>query len=437
MSLLRQFLRLIVTPRVSIAALDQAVVSLRILAATIIVATSLDGQHFGVFSIILTTHLIAEGAVVAACGEPFLARHSSSAPLVLREATGAATGFAVLAILPLSLLTAAASIFSPHPLATALLLLSVGMPGLLLQPIWRYVFLARGSPRTALVNDALNGLLQLTALTLVLASSRESVVTFVAAWTVPPLICAVVGAKQAGVLPDLRASLGWLREQRPVMLPYVGEFLAGQGAAHLTTYMVAVIAGLSAAGALRAGLVLYGPLTVLFMSARNIGQVEMVRLFNQRENDPGLVRLAIYIGALCAAGALLYGAVLVNVPHPVGMALLGETWTGAATILLPLAVLKASQGGLVGSVVGLRVLLEVRRGFQGKILGGGALFVCASAGALLGGLYGAAVGLALGGTFAAIVLWSLFLSAKAELQQNGGTSELLRIRHNAHDSPGA
>lgn len=429
MSTLVTFLRLLTTPRVSLAALDQAFVSLRILVATLIAAASLTAQAFGTFSVILTTHLVAEGVVIAACGEPFLARHSTSTSSRLREATRGATGFALLAVLPLALLTASASLFSPRPLDTALLLLALGMPGLLLQPIWRYVFLASGTPRRALSNDALNGLLQIGALVLVLTLGHDGVATFVAAWSLPPLVSAVFGAHQARLLPGVRASLSWLRDQRPVILPYVGEFLAGQGAGHLAIYAVALITGLSAAGALRAGLVLYGPLTVLFMSARNIGQVEMVRMFNEREDDLGFLKAAISIAVMCALGALFYGALLLSLPSSLGEALLGETWSATMGILLPLALMRAFQGGLVGSAVGLRVVLAVRRGFQARILGGGAFFASTALGAYLAGLQGAAVGLAVGSALAATVFWGLFLRARAELRSHGDFNGLLRIRH--------
>lgn len=280
------------------------------------------------------------------------------------------------------------------------------MPGLLLQDAYRLAFFAAGSGRSAFVNDLVWGSLLAAALGVLLVGSDPSVAVLIAAWGATGSIAAVIGAFQARTFPSVAAARSWWRGQRDLAARYSGEFVAVNLAGQIGLYAVGLFFGLTAAAALRGGQILMGPLNIVFTGAALIAVPEGVRLL--RRSQAGLVRGCVLISFVLAASAVVWGAMLSLMPSDVGTELLGDSWAGAETTILPLAVWLVAAGIVAGPAVGLRVLGHAHRSLQLRVVIALAGIAAVVVGANLDGARGGAWGLALATAVSAAVWWREF-----------------------------
>jgi O-antigen/teichoic acid export membrane protein len=204
--------------------------------------------------------------------------------------------------------------------------------------------------------------------------------------------------------------LAWFREHSDLVGRYSSETLVGLGSSQAAVYVVGVTAGLVQAGAIRAALLLLGPMHVILQAVHLIAVPEGVRI---RQRTPERFRLAI--GVLSAGLAGVIGAWVVFLwllPESVGQALLGESWTAAHTVILPLGLSLIFQGISGGSLVGLRVLADARSSLRARLLDAAISTVLGVGGALLGGAIGAAWGFAAGAASSAAIFIAAFLASE-------------------------
>ena len=122
--------------------------------------------------------------------------------------------------------------------------------------------------------------------------------------------------------------------------PIPGEFAVSGGTSQLTVYLVGGIAALSQAAALRAGLLLLGPLNDISMGAGR----------SQCPSDefvpasPGAFRRGdVLLSRGLATLVIAWGAVALLLPESLGTALLGQNWEGARNVVLPLTIVTATS----------------------------------------------------------------------------------------------
>ena len=147
----------------------------------------------------------------------------------------------------------------------ALLGLGLTLPGLLLQDSWRFAFFSAGKGRMAFVNDLTWAAALVPAMAVMVVSGHASVGWFMLAWGMSACFAAVVGAFQARLVPRPTESVQWLRQHRDLAIRYLGESLSLSSASQIRLYGLAAIAGLAAAGSLRAAELLLGPLNTAIM----------------------------------------------------------------------------------------------------------------------------------------------------------------------------
>jgi hypothetical protein len=89
-------------------------------------------------------------------------------------------------------------------------------------------------------------------------------------------------------------------------------------------------------------------------------------------------------------------------------------WHTARPLVLPLALALAALGGVMGAVISLRAMAAARRSLRARLLVSPVILLTGMGGAALYGASGAAWGLVLGNTFAAVVFWYHLLHATSE-----------------------
>jgi O-antigen/teichoic acid export membrane protein len=400
-----------VSKRLGWGTADQAFSSLTNFALGIAIARTTTPEAFGAFSIAFATYSISFGLVRAFTSDVLVVRFSGS-ETDWRRGAAAATGTAIALGAIIGVACFAVGALVGRPLGHALVVLAPAMPWLLLQDTWRFAFFAADKPVSALINDVIWAVVLFPLLALVVVTGRGSVGWFIFAWEVGALASALFGIRQARLLPDPLHALRWVSDQRGFIGPFLGEFAALRVASQAVTYAVAAIGGLPAAGAFRGAFILLNPLNVFFLGLRNVLVPEGVRLLER--STAGLRSRTAVLSFGLTFLAAVWGTVLLLLPSSVGATLLGETWTAARRVILPLTIWMAASGSTIGPAAAIRSLADVGRSLRTRLAIATLTIVAAVAGTLTAGAPGAAWALAVATCLGAGVWWWQFTRGVAE-----------------------
>jgi O-antigen/teichoic acid export membrane protein len=333
---------------------DQVLSSITNFALGFLVARAVSPRDFGAFSVAYLTYSLGLGAARAFSTEPLVIRFSAAKYERWRQGTSQATGASLAAGLAIGGACVVVGVLAQGPMGSAFLILGLFFGPLLLQDAWRFAFFARGSGHQAFLNDVVWTVLLFPPLVLLIRFGTPSVTALVVVWAAAGTGAALFGLLQARIIPDPMGTVRWIREQRDLASRFVTEFGVSSGGNQLGLYLVGAIAGLAELGVLRAGLLLLGPLNLLFIGAGLVAVPEGVRLL---ERSPSSLRSASnIISAILAASALLWGMVVAAVPDRIGTQLLGENWAGGRSVVLPLSIVLAAGGFVLGRATAVRAL---------------------------------------------------------------------------------
>jgi O-antigen/teichoic acid export membrane protein len=194
------------------------------------------------------------------------------------------------------------------------------------------------------------------------------------------------------VRPRLTAGLSWVRDERKLTGYLLGEYVFGLGASQLAILLVGVLASPSAVGSLRAAQVLLGPLGVIGAAAFQFAVPEIAR---RPELSPRR-RTLFGLGVSGGLGliTLVYGICLLAMPDRVGLALFGDSWRGAAAVLLAMSVSSLASSLANGPAGVLYGMGQARATFRLNLAKGPLLLVVVLFTTWQWGAVGAAWGLA-------------------------------------------
>jgi O-antigen/teichoic acid export membrane protein len=393
---------------------DQVVSSATNLVLSVLAARALTIEGFGAFSVAFTVYsfLIAGGRSMIS--RPLTVRYAAAGREGYRSAAQAALGATLVLGVVSGTTVAAVGLGMSGDLGTALVCMGVVLPGLLLQDMWRMVFITEGRPQAAFVNDLVWGVVQVGLVLGFIAADRQSAVTLLAAWGGAALVVAVLGGFQFRGRPRLRSSGPWLYAQRDLLVYYFASFVTVMGANQVAWLLIAGLGDVSDVGALRAAQVVLGPLNLLGFALAAFAVPEMAR---RQLSGRRAIQASAALSAVLVVADLAWGAVLIWLPDSAGQVLLGDSWTTAQEVL------PASLLGLVAIGVGFGANnLMVARGFAKEtfwincLLAPG-FIVFGVLGLEWGGAPGAALGLSLAQVVVAPVMWWRVLRLMRERPQ--------------------
>lgn len=322
--------------RVSWNVIDQGLSAASNFVLAIVVARSVDASEFGAFAIAFMVYGIAIAATKSVVGQPLQMRYSSAEPVAQRVEIGRATGF----VLPVGVLVGiAAAILGAAvsgSVGTSMVALAVVLPALLLQDTCRMAMFTVGKPAWAAMIDAVWAIAQFASIAVLLVTGYDQVWMLILAWGLSAGLSAVVGVALLKARPRIRQAISWFRSQRHLVRYLFPEYLLGLGAAQFGLVLVGVVASADAVGSLRAAQVLLGPLGIIGAAAFQFAVPEM-------SSRPGMdrrqrARLAFAISAALGMITVVYVLVLLLMPDWAGSALFGDSWAGAALVLLPMGL---------------------------------------------------------------------------------------------------
>lgn len=374
--------------------LDQVLSSGTNAALSFLVARSVDATEFGGLAVALSVFAILVGLTRALATSPLGVRFSDAPTAAFRTAASSASGAALAISLVAGAGCLAASTVVGPPTASTLLTLGVVFPGLLVQDACRQVFFAAARPAAAAANDAVWAVAQIGLIAVLLHSGVSTVWPLVAAWGGSAVLAALVGLLQARMVPRPQLAARWVSRHRDLTGYLVGQFLALQGSQQGALLVIAGLASLDAIGALRGVQVLLGPTTILAVAAVSFAVPEFSRR-RSRLDVRGWLTSALCVSAVVGVLGLAWGVLFIVLPGSVGASLLGQTWPGVQSILVPtiLGQLAATIG--LGPSAMLVAMDRTRRTFLLSMLQSPLILVGGIGGALLHGALGAAWGFAL------------------------------------------
>lgn len=234
---------------------------------------------------------------------------------------------------------------------TALLVIAVGIPVLLLQDLQRFRAVSIGRPAHAALADGIWLVVVLAAFLVPIAASVDlSAAVGAAAWVVGAacslLVFVALGYRTR---PRFDGLVGWLRgDARRAHL--VSDASLASTTPLLNSSAVAAVGGADIVAAIRGSGVLYGPLNLITATIPMAVVPEAVRMGPDRSR-----RLFTAVGAGFATLALLWGVTLFLLPDAIGGALLGESWPLVQAIVLITAIEYVGLGYLAVAHSRLRV----------------------------------------------------------------------------------
>jgi hypothetical protein len=385
---------------VTVSAADQGVAALTNIAVVVVAARQSSAADFGAFAVVYTVFALLLGAFTAYVGQALVLRRGPDAEL--HRHCRASVAFTLIAAAALGAPLAAAA-----PLAPEFAALGLVLPVLLTQDALRYAFSLLRRPQLALAAD----LLRLAAAVPVLAGLPDGAAPerMVLAWGLSALPALLLGGL---LLARLTRGAGRPAWRTPLARGHLGrrfvvEFGVGNAASQLAIVALGLLANPLAVGALRGATTLFGPLNVLFNAATGFGPPLLNGLSGpKRSTGAGRkARTAGTAGAALAAFAACWALTLAVLPDAVGRQLLGATWHSAAELLPATGSQYAAMALGTCGLLALRVL-SPRATLGVQLVFSLIAVACLLGGYALGGITGAAWGLAAGSAAKAAASWT-------------------------------
>jgi O-antigen/teichoic acid export membrane protein len=400
-----------VTRRRVLVMCDQAASSLSNIVVAVLVARSFDTpEPFGAFGLAMVAYQLALGVARSLVGEALLSLYSNESAAVRRRLVGDLIGATLSVGLIGSVTLWAVSGWLGGLSGDALVGLAVVLPLVLIQDMWRYVFVI-DRPGSGLALDVVWLVVVVGAL--LFAPADAGVTWFVLMWGLGGAFGAVLGfVLNLGPLGGFHP-WRWVVDHRAVTVRFLGETFTARALFQVLMSGLGAIAGLGALGAVRATQLFYGPLNTL-----NAGiYMAVVPEGAAARHEPERLRrkLATVSAALASlvAGWMLVGLML---PDRWGRAMLGTTWEDAEGLMLPMGLATIASAVMIGGLLGLRSLADAKRSLQARLKVTPWLGVCPLLGAVIDGARGFAIGTALGTAMAALIWWATFRAALNDVE---------------------
>jgi O-antigen/teichoic acid export membrane protein len=398
--------------------IDQILSAATNAALSFLVARTVDARGFGAFAagFLIFTLLIGVGRALV--GQPLSIRYSAADPEERRQAVARGLGTVIVVTVPAAVLCAGAGLLLGGILRPTLLAFALVLPALVVQDTCRLAFFADGRPDLATLNDAVWAVVQFAGVGALITTGHATAWSLALAWGASAAVCAVLGVAQLHVRPRLLATGEWIGEHRGLVGYLVADFLLGAGALQGGILLIGAFVGIDNLGSLRAAQVLTGPLLVLFAAAMAFGLPEV----SKRAATLSAVRLgqvAVAVTGVMLTTAFVYVGIVLLIPDSLGLALLGDTWSGASAVLLPLSLVAAFSGGCLGPVIVILALGQSKATFRLTAIEAVMVLAAMLIGANAGGATGAAWGLCVQ-QFILIPLW--FLQLRSILRVHGAPS---------------
>lgn len=320
-----------------------------------------------------------------------------------------AWGAALVLSLVASLVCLVVALVSSGPLHQSMLILTVGMPFLVLQDVVRFVCISRQDAFGATLSDGtwvVAFAIGIGVIRLVTGSGAGANAAL-AVWILGAACGVVVGAFRMAAIPRIRDGVRFARLVWHQSLRYVLDWLALGASVQVGLYLLGATAGLAVLGETRTAFLLTGPINIVIMGATMVLVPELTRY--RRRSGSRLFYAAAGISGFLLVASLAWLAIIALLPEHVLETILGDAAAGARSYLWPLAVCSTVVMLAQGPLVCLRATGDIRRGTWASLPTAPFMLLGASIGAAItgdapGAIIGTAIGYGVSGAMCTIQL---------------------------------
>lgn len=372
--------------RVAWGLADQILSSASNFLVAFLAANQLAAGDFGSFVLALAVCNLVAWLARALASDPLSVAHAADDADRLRAAVRASATTALLVGVLSGAAVAGIGLLLGGDLGLLFLVTALVLPGVTLQDNIRFGLLVGKRPRAMFVNDLVWLVLQVPLLVVVLVL-EGSPAALLAVWGASGTLCALVGLRQAGVLPGAPGVVrDWLARHRSLWPYFALENVVYQATNVALLIIISALATLAEVGGVRAALLIFTPFTVL---SRGIVSV-VVPEFARHASDPGWVRRrGLVLGLMLVPLTLAWTGLALLIPDRAGDATLGDSWQYAEPLVLLVGLTVTVSMFLTGPQVGMRALGAARNGLTARVASAALVLVCAAVGAAWDGARGA------------------------------------------------
>ena len=377
-----------------LSVLDQGLSSVTNFGAVIVAATLLSPRDFGAFAVAYALYGIFIAGEQALVGSELVLTKGDAGLKLTRSREALAFAF-VLGVVA-AMVTMISALAAPG-VKTSLFGLAVALPLLFVQDAIRFAASTLQRGEIAILSDGLWLVLSWGVfIGLHLHGDSAGPGTIFFSWAVTGAFSALLVLPFFGrwtAVPSLRR----FRDRSYLGYRFVWEFLALRALGQGLTLSLAFFASLAAVGAVRGANTLFGPLTVALLAAGSFGAPLVMRA-PARLRDRVLGTLGLVLVSMTVAVFLLF----LSLPHSVGTRILGDSWDGARTMLLPVGAQIACTAVSTVAYLALR-LVDPRSTLPLRLWAAAAYLPGFFIGYYLNGVVGAVWGMACGSLVQAVL----------------------------------
>lgn len=233
---------------------------------------------------------------------------------------------------------------------------AIALPFILVQDLLRNEAIRNRRGQWALLLDVAWAAIQGAGVAAVLMFGSRTATSLTVAWALGGALAGF------GAMVITRRQFGWAAarrfasENREARVKLLLESVLGNGVLLALPAMLAIVAGLTVAGAVRASQTVFGPIT--FLMGGLIPLITTASVYRTKAGR-GSARLII-AASLATAGLSLMVSLIVVIWPDIGHLLAGNSWPLVHTVLIPFAI----AAGLRGSIGSIPAVMRSRRLFN-------------------------------------------------------------------------
>ncbi len=375
--------------------LSQGLSSVSNLVLGLSIARASTPAEYGAWAVAYTGYAVSLHFTRAVASTPLMLTGDASRRVSSKDVSGGLGASILVGLLggTVMLVIAAAVMGASQSLAIAFLSFGLGLPLLLFNDMLRYVFFRDARPAGAALMDLVWLVTQGLGLVYLERTNQLSLASGTIGWVVAATVATGVGLAWLRVLPRLRSTRDFLREQRGVSARLVIDSSLTAVSSYLVPSMVAAISGLAAAGALRAGQTLMGGVSIVVMGLTPVLTLESRRALERGLRGTSIMwRWSLVLGVVSG----LYGILVLFLPDSLGRELVGKSWVGASALLLPLVIQTVTRGPYTSGPVLMKAMGDLNGLIRLRVHTSVPSLACPAVGAVIAGAPGAAWGLLVG-----------------------------------------
>jgi O-antigen/teichoic acid export membrane protein len=386
--------------RMLIGGADLALSSAQNFLLVVLVARQVSTSDLGKFTIVTALAVSAVRLVEACVSEPALLHAADLSDAEKTLAVRSSLTCSILLGLVIGLGTVVTGAIWGNSFGALLALLGVVLPGMLVQDSCRMGALAFGRTTLLLALDIAWVAAWIVTLAVVRPSSTlgEFAVWSFTSWLSAAMGIAIFRYTLRHVRSDVRY---WRTELKKSAGSLMNEYSVNTLCRQASTVGISAVASLAAAGVVRAGAVLFGPINIFVGAMKLVVTPEVIRGGGSAGYRS---RRILRVTTACGVAATLgLSVVLWLLPSELGSRLLGSTWSPAHSIIPIVGATAALVAANTRSAVALRADRRFPTIARLRNVVGPVEIVCVLVGAALAGYKGAAVGALIAAAIALLV----------------------------------